>query len=172
MGSQGVSFRRGVHDVTRVCESCKSPYSAKDYEKNCVCPSCRESRNIDPKVLADRRKIVSVACGTPGCKRKVKVQAYTLQIRQRKGRVIYCQTCINARREAGKRAYFESKKKAKEVSERSWMAPCMMKIVPKRAGMKSRCKPALAGRCHMVCECVDFAAKQEWEGWKTAGETK
>lgn len=81
--------------------------------------------------------------------------------------------CLECRRQVLQaNGVLSAKKKAQNnVSRcREFLAPCMMKIVPKNPGVRSRCKPALAGRCpqDMHEQCLDFTARQDWSGWKVA----
>lgn len=90
---------------------------------------------------------------------------------QRQGLPNFCPACVHQKRMAvcGPRA---AKARVAMVAEQAteFRAPCQMRIVPARSGPRSRCKPALAGRCplDMFEQCLNFVAHQGWGGWRVA----
>lgn len=87
---------------------------------------------------------------------------------QRAGKPNFCPACLAQIRQGNARTTTRIRMKRDEVMATEFVAPCRMKIVPHREGMRSRCKPALAGMCPMVEDCVDFSARNGWEGWRVA----
>lgn len=90
---------------------------------------------------------------------------------QRNGLPNFCPACVRKKRakECGPNA---TRARVSAYLERvnEFRAPCQMRIVPARSGPRSRCKPALAGRCplDMFEQCLNFVAHQDWGGWRVA----
>ena len=110
----------------------------KDYTIQGTCSECGNLYSCDGKQYRHKRKV---------------------------GKPTLCHKCITKKQSISV-IKNNLERKTYRDAPKEWMAPCRMRIVPKRAGMESRCKPALAGRCHMVEQCVNFAAKAGWDGWK------
>lgn len=114
---------------------------------------------------SDKRKI-TVKCSQ--CPRKYEAnRAHYLKMKQL-GKLNYCPVCVARVRGGNGKKSGETKRKNNLARISEFMAPCRLRIVPEREGPRARCNPALAGRCDEVETCLDFAARQDWPGWKVA----
>jgi len=157
----GISFRHSDCTVTKSCQVCGATFASKTYEKVVNCPDHRIKRK-HPKPALDNRRIAAT-CEVCGASYECNKVHYDYLARF--GRQHLCPACVKAKNKATNKAHDQRKHGADRITE--WVAPCRMTIVPKRAGFRSRCAPALAGRCPRVDDCVTFAANADWDGWTT-----
>lgn len=111
----------------------------------------------------DRTRI-TVQCSR--CPAEYSANRQHYNVAKRSGKDNFCPACLVQIRQENARMATRIRPKRQDIMATEFLAPCRMKIVPHREGMRSRCNPALAGRCPMVEDCVDFAAKNSWEGWR------
>ena len=92
----------------------------------------------------------------------------TVAYRIRQGRPLYCPDCRPiAQRESLKR---NNQERYRPDAAKSFVAPCRMTIVPARESSLARCRPGREGRCPLehYDVCLDFAARNGWDGWRIA----
>ena len=115
----------------------------------------------------DKTRII-VQCSR--CPTEYSANRQHYNVAKRAGKPNFCPACLAQIRQGNARTATRIRTKRQEIMATEFMAPCRMKIVPAREGISSRCKPALAGRCPMVEDCVDFTARNAWDGWRVAND--
>ena len=92
----------------------------------------------------------------------------TINYKLRQGKPLYCPDCVKVKnRETcvknNRRRYYQDIPK-------EFVAPCRQTIVPAHESATSRCKQGLKAGCPIehYDVCMDFAAKNGWDGWRIA----
>jgi hypothetical protein len=162
MSTTGIAIRRYDHTISTPCSVCGAVFEHKTYHKVTRCPEHRTRRR--PSKAQSRNAKITGTCSVCGGQYQCNKVHY--EYKQRNGRTCYCPACVKQKNSATTAAANQKRVGGHEIKE--WVAPCRMKIIPKREGTKSRCEPALTGKCPMVMTCIDFACQHDWAGWKVA----
>lgn len=103
----------------------------------------------------------NVVCSRCGRSYRAFSSRATIAFKLRNGKGIYCPQCLIERQRETMTHNNLKRWHGEAVTE--WQAPCGRLIVPTEG---KRCK--IFQRCRDYDTCLDFAARNDWHGWRLA----
>lgn len=111
---------------------------------------------------------ITVKCIRCGTAYSANRQHYNVS--RRAGKPNFCPACVAQLRQGNGRKATETRIRNWVVMAREFVAPCRLRIVPEDEGPRARCNPVRSrrGGCPEYETCLDFAARNNWDGWRIA----